>query len=68
MAIIIKGHHNTPGNIENTRVKEPAQANLEAVRLHAMNIAPKKVKEVNTTLIDYKQSSFISDMLQSNKD
>ena len=68
MAIIIKGNHNTPGDNDTARVREPVQTSLEAVRHTAMNIPPKKVREASTTLIDYKQSSFISDMLQSDKD
>jgi hypothetical protein len=84
MAIVIGGRHNNSvdsGTRNVIKKQEPVQSSLEEVRRKALGLLaktsptpkvvtppPKKVREASTTLIDYKQSSFISDMLQSDKD
>lgn len=73
MPIFIGGQHiNRPGKDEPDPIvvqrAEETEPTIEVKREKAVASPPKVRNTPTQSLIDYKQSSFISDMLQSDKD
>lgn len=64
---IIKSGKDEPDPIVAQRTEE-TEPNLEVKREKVAVSLPKVSRTKSETLIDYKKSSFISDMLQSDKD
>jgi len=73
MPITIGGQHiNIPGKDEPNPIvalrQEEIESSLEAKRDRISGKPPKANRVEDSTLIQYKESPFISDMLQSDKD
>ena len=73
--IIKKAEEQAPRNgagsfqeLRNRVYKQIIKENTQATAQSIINPPPKKIREVNDTLIQYKESAFLSDMLSSSKD
>ena len=54
--------------LRNKVYKQIIKENTQATTQSILTPPPKKIREVNDTLIQYKESAFLSDMLSSSKD
>jgi hypothetical protein len=73
MPIFIGGHHiNIPGKDEPKPIvvqrQQEIDTNLEAKRVRLFGLPPESNDVEDNRLIQYKESSFISDMIQSDKE